>query len=56
MIGAKTGYLGVTYNFASVLKYNNGPELSVVLLGEPHLYTAFNETSELQAWLNWLRA
>lgn len=47
MLGAKTGYLGTTYNFASVLKYKNGPEVSVVLLGENHLYTAFDETAEL---------
>jgi D-alanyl-D-alanine carboxypeptidase (penicillin-binding protein 5/6) len=48
MLGAKTGYLDqAKYNFASILKYNNGPELSVVVLGENHLYVAFAETKEL---------
>ncbi len=45
MLGAKTGYL-TSYNFASLLTYN-GHKLAVVVLGEPHLYTAFNETKLL---------
>src|ERR1700690_1949599 len=48
IIGAKTGYL-TSYNFAALLKYNGGPQLSVVVLGEPHLYSAFDETSRLAA-------
>ena len=47
--GAKTGYLGSVsgYNFATVLRYAGGPELSIVVLGEQHMYTAFNETTQL---------
>jgi D-alanyl-D-alanine carboxypeptidase len=48
MIGAKTGYLDESkYNFASLLKYDNGPTLAVVVLGEPHLYMAFSDTELL---------
>jgi D-alanyl-D-alanine carboxypeptidase len=48
ILGAKTGYLNESlYNFASVLKYNNGAELVVVVLGETHLYSAFAETTQL---------
>ncbi len=48
MIGAKTGYLEESqYNFAALLKYHNGNNLAVVVLGEPHLYSAFNETRAL---------
>ncbi|MEO8065571.1 MAG: serine hydrolase [Candidatus Doudnabacteria bacterium] len=48
MLGAKTGYLNESmYNFASVLKYNNGHQLVVVLLGEPHMYSAFDDTKYL---------
>lgn len=48
VIGAKTGYLNESlYNFASLLKYRNGKELAVVVLGERHLYTAFAETKLL---------
>jgi len=45
MLGAKTGYL-TYYNFASVLNYS-GHKLAIVVLGEPHLYTAFNDTESL---------
>ncbi len=48
VLGAKTGYLDESlYNFASLLKYRNGKELAVVVLGEQHLYTAFSETKLL---------
>lgn len=47
VLGAKTGYLDESkYNFASLIKYN-GQELAVVVLGEDHLYTAFDETELL---------
>jgi D-alanyl-D-alanine endopeptidase (penicillin-binding protein 7) len=52
MRGAKTGYLGNTYNLASIFRYQNGPELVVVLLGEPHLYTAFADTLTLAGLVN----
>jgi D-alanyl-D-alanine carboxypeptidase len=48
IFGAKTGYLHESkYNFASLLKYKNGPTLAIVVLGEKHLYTAFDETNQL---------
>ncbi len=48
MLGAKTGYLNESrYNFASLLKYDNGPTLAVIVLGEPHLYLAFSDTERL---------
>ena len=48
VIGAKTGYLDEShYNFASELRYQGGPLLAIVVLGEDHMYTAFNETTEL---------
>jgi D-alanyl-D-alanine carboxypeptidase len=47
ILGAKTGYLNeAKYNFASLIKYK-GQELAVVVLGEDHLYTAFDETKLL---------
>ena len=47
ILGAKTGYLNEAgYNFASLVNYN-GQELAVVVLGEDHLYTAFDETKLL---------
>ena len=47
ILGAKTGYLNeAKYNFAALVKYNN-EELAVVVLGENHLYTAFDETKLL---------
>jgi D-alanyl-D-alanine carboxypeptidase len=47
ILGAKTGYLDESkYNFASLIKYK-GQELAVVVLGEDHLYTAFDETKLL---------
>ena len=47
ILAAKTGYLNESgYNFASLVKYN-GEELAVVVLGEDHLYTAFDETKLL---------
>jgi len=47
VLGAKTGYLpNIGYNFASVVQ-DNGQELAVVVLGESHLYTAFDETKLL---------
>lgn len=48
MLGAKTGYLNESqYNFASLLQYRGGDNLAVVVLGEPHLYSAFGETKIL---------
>ena len=48
ILGAKTGYLNESqYNFASLLTYNGGDELAVVVLGEQHLYSAFAETKSL---------
>ena len=47
-IGAKTGYLNESrYNFATVVQIPNGPKLSIVVLGEVHLYTAFAEVKQL---------
>jgi D-alanyl-D-alanine carboxypeptidase len=47
VLAAKTGYLpNIGYNFASVVRYN-GQKLAVVVLGENHLYTAFDETKLL---------
>lgn len=48
ILGAKTGYLNESnYNFASLISYRGGQELAVVVLGEDHLYTAFEETKQL---------
>ena len=48
ILGAKTGYLDESsYNFAALLRYRGGPKLCVVVLGEAHLYFAFNETQVL---------
>ena len=45
---AKTGYLDESlYNFSTVVRYRNGKELGIVVLGEDHLYTAFDETKLL---------
>jgi len=45
---AKTGYLDESrYNFSAVLKYKNGRELAIVVLGEDHLYTAYDETKHV---------
>jgi serine-type D-Ala-D-Ala carboxypeptidase (penicillin-binding protein 5/6) len=47
ILGAKTGYLTQSgYNFSALVNYN-GQELAVVVLGEDHLYTAFDETKLL---------
>jgi D-alanyl-D-alanine carboxypeptidase (penicillin-binding protein 5/6) len=48
VLGAKTGYLDESlYNFATLLKYQGGKEMVVVVLGERHLYSAFAETKVL---------
>ena len=48
VLGAKTGYLDESgYNFSALLKYRNGQQLAVVVLGEDHLYTAYGETKTL---------
>lgn len=48
IIGAKTGYLNESqYNFASLVQYQNGPKLAIVVLGENHLSSAFAETKLL---------
>ena len=47
VLAAKTGYLNESgYNFASIVQ-DNGQQLAVVVLGEDHLYTAFDETKLL---------
>jgi D-alanyl-D-alanine carboxypeptidase len=47
VLGAKTGYLpNIGYNFASVIQVG-GQKMAVVVLGESHLYTAFDETKLL---------
>ena len=62
VFGAKTGYLDEAgYNFASLIQYRGGQKLAIVVLGERHLYSAFEETKQLAsmaedakslAWLN----
>ncbi|HVY67495.1 MAG TPA: serine hydrolase [Patescibacteria group bacterium] len=48
VLGAKTGYLDESqYNFASLVKDAFGNQLAVVVLGEPHLASAFAETKTL---------
>jgi len=48
ILGAKTGYLNESfYNFASLLTYRNGQKLSIVVLGEKRLASAFAETKML---------
>lgn len=51
VVGAKTGYLGSVsgYNFASVVKTPGGSELAIVVLGEDHMYYAFDDTKTLAA-------
>ena len=44
ILGAKTGYLNESkYNFSALVKNPDGQELAIVVLGENHLYTAFDE-------------
>ena len=48
ILGAKTGYLNESkYNFAALVQTSNGQKLSIVVLGEEHLFTAFDETKAL---------
>jgi D-alanyl-D-alanine carboxypeptidase len=48
ILGAKTGYLDESkYNFAALIQEAGGRRLAVVVLGEDHLYTAFDETKLL---------
>lgn len=48
ILGAKTGYLDESkYNFAAVIKTSFGQQYAVVVLGEQHLSSAFDETKEL---------
>lgn len=50
MIAAKTGYLNESqYNFASLVKLSNGDKVAIVVLGEPHLYMAFSDTTSLSS-------
>jgi D-alanyl-D-alanine endopeptidase (penicillin-binding protein 7) len=47
ILGAKTGYLNESkYNFAALIQ-SGGQTLAVVVLGEDHLATAFDETKQL---------
>lgn len=47
ILGAKTGYLEESkYNFAALIRSSN-QTLAVVVLGEDHLATAFDETKQL---------
>ena len=46
ILGAKTGYLNESkYNFSALVQIG-GQTLAVVVLGEDHLYTAFDETKQ----------
>jgi D-alanyl-D-alanine carboxypeptidase len=49
VVGGKNGYIGSLsgYNYGAIIKTKNGTELSVVVLGEPHMYTAYDDTSVL---------
>lgn len=49
VVGAKTGYLGSRsgYNFGAVVKTASGQELSVVVLGEEHMYYAYSDVQTL---------
>lgn len=48
ILGGKTGYLNESkYNFASLLKSPFQRQLAIVVLGEDHMYTAFDETKQL---------
>ncbi len=48
VLGGKTGYLNESkYNFASLLKSPFNQQLAIVVLGEEHMYTAFDETKQL---------
>jgi D-alanyl-D-alanine endopeptidase (penicillin-binding protein 7) len=49
IIGAKNGYIGSVsgYNYGALIKTKTGKEFSVVLLGEPHMYTAYDDTKFL---------
>lgn len=48
VLGAKTGYLDESkYNFSALISYRGGQKLAIVVLGEDHLYTAFDETKLL---------
>jgi len=48
VLGAKTGYLDESgYNFSALLKYRDGQKLALVVLGEPHMYSAYAETALL---------
>jgi D-alanyl-D-alanine carboxypeptidase len=48
LLGAKTGYLTESkYNFATIVKQKEREELAVVILGEDHLWRAFDETKTL---------
>lgn len=48
ILGAKTGYLRESgYNFSAIVKTSAGQKLAVVVLGEQHLYSAFDETALL---------
>lgn len=48
ILGAKTGYLNESkYNFAALIQTADGQKLAIVVLGEDHLFTAFEETKAL---------
>ncbi|MBX4186807.1 MAG: serine hydrolase [Candidatus Doudnabacteria bacterium] len=52
LVGSKTGYLHESrYNLATVLK-SNGKQFIVVVLGEPHMYTAYADTKFLATLLS----
>ncbi len=48
-VGAKTGYIGSVsgYNFGAVFKTSAGKDIAVVVLGEPHMYTAYADAKTL---------
>lgn len=48
LLGAKTGYLDQSkYNFAALVQNKSQQRLAIVVLGENHLYTAYDETETL---------
>lgn len=49
IIGAKNGYVGSIsgYNYGAVVQTASGRQLSLVVLGEPHMYTAYSDSARL---------
>ncbi len=49
VVGGKNGYIGSVsgYNYGAIVKTKDGTELAVVVLGEPHMHTAYSDTTIL---------